>query len=72
MLGFVAVKSKDFSWSFVDNEAFLRNLAAILDVLLEAIVVCLKFLHSLDSLAFSLYILLEMVVSLRHWSFLDW
>lgn len=72
MLGFVAVEGKNFSWSLIDNEAFLHYLAAVLDVLLEAIVVCLKFLHSLDSLAFSLYILLEMVVSLRHWSFLDW
>lgn len=72
MLRFVAVEGEDFSWNLVDNEAFLHYLPAVLDVLLEAIIVGLKFLHSLYSLTFSLYILLEMVVSLRHWSFLDW
>lgn len=72
MLGFIAVEGEGFSWSLVDYETLIHYLAAILYILLEAVVVSLKFLHSLCSLAFSLHILLEVVVSLRHWSFLDW
>ena len=72
MLGFIAAEGEGFSWSLVDNETFLYYLAAVLDILLEAVVVSRKFLHSLCSLAFSLHILLAMVVSLRHWSFLGW
>lgn len=68
--GLVAVEGEDFCWSIVDNETVLNYLAAVLDVLLELVVVGRKLLHPLHSLAFSLYILLEVIVSLRHRSFL--
>lgn len=66
MDGFVALEGKVLRRSLVDDETVFHQLAAILNILLQLVVVGLDLFYSPRSLALFFDILLKVFVSLRH------